>query len=90
MEVHWINVYDELPACTKWDEDRQAYFGEQVITYSPIHGQRIMFCRMDDIMWPQPAMHFGKPVRTRERSLKWGVSGHDPSITHWMPLLPNP
>lgn len=90
MEVHWINMKDALPECLKWDEDRQAFFSEQVITISPVHGQRVMFARMDDVMWPQPRIHFGAPARTRERTLKWGVSGHDTTITHWMPLLPTP
>lgn len=90
MEVRWIPINESLPDCTSWDEDRQAFFSTQVITISPTLGQRITFARMDDIMWPQPRQHHGPAVRTRDRSLKWGVSGHDPSITHWMPLLPTP
>jgi hypothetical protein len=90
MQVEWINIQEALPECNSWDEDRQAFFSEQVITLSPIHGQRIQFGRMDDYLWPKPIAYCGEELRTRERTFKWGIQSHDTSITHWMPLLPTP
>jgi hypothetical protein len=90
MEVRWIPIEEALPECPKWDEDRQAFYSEQVITLSQVHGQRVMYARMDDLVWPQPRLIFGEPIRTRGRTFKWGISEHDTTITHWMPLIPTP
>ena len=84
----WIKVEDRLPTCDEWDSEREAFFGTPVITWSPIHRFKIVYPREDNVLWPQPrtAMTI---VRQRGNSFKWGITGHDPSITHWQPL-PSP
>lgn len=88
MNIDWIPVTEQLPDCTEWDSDREAFIGERLLTSSTTHGVQINYPRMDDFMWPQ----IGRTERhrSRERTFKWGLSGHDLTITHWMPMIEQP
>lgn len=89
----WISVKDQLPDCDVWDIDREGFFTkEPVMTFSPNHGQDFTFGRMDDFMWPEQYSQkfpLGR-IRTTGKTFKWGVKGHDDTITHWRYKLPNP
>ncbi len=80
IEIKWKLATFNLPECKNWDIDREAFYSERVLTYSPTHGFKECFGRKDKIF-------ADGPLKGREQygnTFKWGVNGNDYTITHWV------
>ncbi len=82
MEIKWRKVSDELPECTDWDIDREAFYSDKVLTYSKLHGIQPSYGRMDDKYADGMIRPIG--VKQKGRSFKWGIGGDDKGVTHWV------